>query len=240
MEKDFINCMLFVTFAIIIVFVLINLFMTSPKIPFHIERTVTMKIEDKDIVPTDLSFNGVPAIIFQSYNNKLSNNLVNNISKNISNNNEFEFYLFNSADARLFIETNFDPKLLDIYDSLSPKKKNSLWKFCILYIYGGVYMDINLSLNIKVLDIFTNIMLSIPQNNNIIFTSNNNLISNKLIIAPPRLPIFKEIIDSYQNNTIVSLSNLINKYNYHDNIKLYIDNNYIKNIDTDEIYLTIN
>ena len=100
-------------------------------------------------------------------------------------------------------------------------------------------MDINLELNYKLMDIITPIFTSLPKDNNIIFTMNDNLISNKLIISPPGLPIFKELIDSYLNNNIETLTSLINKYNYKNNIKLYVDDKYIKSIDNDKIYIII-
>jgi hypothetical protein len=101
-------------------------------------------------------------------------------------------------------------------------------------------MDINFKLKVPLINILTTIFSSLKSSDNIIFTKYNNNISSALIITPPNLPIFKELIDSYMNNKMVSLIDLINKYNYNDNIKLSIDNNYITNIQTHEKYITIN
>jgi len=235
--------MLFVTFVIIIIYTVSKLLLTKNKIPFHIERAFTVVGEDnKDIPVKNLSFNGIPAIVYGSYdsNSKITNKLISNINNTVSNNEEFEYYYINQDDARLYISENFEPKLLTVYDSLSLIDKNNLWKYCILYKNGGIYMDINLGLKDKLINLISPMLKSLPENNNVIFTKNNNSIAHKLIIAPPGLPIFKELIDSFINNNIVTLNNLIKKYNYEDNIKFYIDDNYIKSVDTNEICFQIN
>ena len=239
MEKDFINCMLFVTFVIICIYIIIKLIFTTNNLPFHIKRSIKVDLDDEEVIPEDLSFNGIPATIYQSYDNntKVTGKLINIINNNVSNNEEFEFYLMNNNDSRLFIEQNFEPELLNVYDSLSSIDKNNLWKYCILYMNGGIYMDINLELKEELIDIITP-MLS-ASNTNVIFTKNNEYISNKLIIASPKLPIFKELINSYLNNNIVPLTHLISKYMYYNNVKLYVDEGNIKIGNTDEICIYI-
>jgi len=242
MEKDYIHCTIFVTFVLVVLFIIIKLFMTMPKLPFHIERSLKMNV-DNNVKPIEnISFNGIPSIIYQSYNDDtvVSSELINNISDNVSINEEFEFYLFNMHDKRLFIQSNFNDELIYVFDSLPLNEQHKLWIYCILYKNGGVYMDINFKLKKSLLDIITPIMANLQQNNNIIFTKNINMISNKLIISPPGLSIYKELIDSYINNKIITLSNLIDKYDYNDNVKLCFDKNSIKYIDTNEIIIYVN
>ena len=242
MEKDYIQCTLFVTFVLIVLIILIKLFMSVPKLPFHIARSLKINVDNNLKSVENISFNGIPSIIYQSYddNTVISSELISNITDNVSINEEFEFYLFNTHDKRLFIKTNFNDDLLAVHDSLPSNEQNKLWIYCILYVNGGVYMDINFKFKKSLLDIITPIMTKLQDNNNIIFTKNINMISNKLIISPPGLPIYKELIKSYIDNKIVTLSNLIDKYNYNDNVKLYFDNNSIKYIDTNEIIIYIN
>jgi len=231
MEEDFIHCMLFVTFTIILVVIIVKTFTKSNKLPFNVKRSLKIDL-DKDEPIDDLSFNGIPAIIYQTYNNtNVSREIVNIFGENVQNNPEYEFYLLNEADSRLFIKSNFEQKLLNAYDSLDEYDKNNLLIYCIMYRNGGVYMDMNLILPNSLINIITPIFATLETKNNVIFTKNNNLISNKLFIAPPNLPIFKELIDSYMNNQKLNISNLINKYNYKNNIKLYIEGNSIKIID---------
>jgi mannosyltransferase OCH1-like enzyme len=58
----------------------------------------------------------------------------------------FEHFLYDDNDCREFIKENFDENVLNTYDSLIPGAyKADLWRLCILYIKGGIYMDIKLN-----------------------------------------------------------------------------------------------
>jgi mannosyltransferase OCH1-like enzyme len=55
----------------------------------------------------------------------------------------FNHYLFDENDCREFIKNNFKQNVLDAYNSLIPcAYKADLWRYCILYINGGIYIDI--------------------------------------------------------------------------------------------------
>jgi len=52
-------------------------------------------------------------------------------------------YLFNDADCRDFIAREYPPDVLMAYDLLIPTAfKADLWRYCVLYKYGGVYLDV--------------------------------------------------------------------------------------------------
>jgi mannosyltransferase OCH1-like enzyme len=56
---------------------------------------------------------------------------------------EFKYHLFDDNDCRNFIEKYFSKNVLDSFDKLIPGAyKADLWRYCILYIYGGIYLDI--------------------------------------------------------------------------------------------------
>jgi mannosyltransferase OCH1-like enzyme len=56
---------------------------------------------------------------------------------------EFNHFLYDEDDCRDFIKNNFDESVLNAYNSLIPSSyKSDLWRFCILYVNGGVYLDI--------------------------------------------------------------------------------------------------
>jgi mannosyltransferase OCH1-like enzyme len=58
----------------------------------------------------------------------------------------FTHYLFDDNDCREFIKNNFDNEVLRAYDSLIPGAyKADLWRYCVLYKMGGIYLDIKLS-----------------------------------------------------------------------------------------------
>ena len=54
-------------------------------------------------------------------------------------------YLFNDIDCREFIAREYPPDVLMAYDLLIPTAfKADLWRYCVLYKYGGVYLDVKL------------------------------------------------------------------------------------------------
>jgi mannosyltransferase OCH1-like enzyme len=55
----------------------------------------------------------------------------------------FTHHLYDDNDCREFIQTHFKPDVLDAYDRLIPGAyKADLWRLCVLFINGGIYMDI--------------------------------------------------------------------------------------------------
>jgi mannosyltransferase OCH1-like enzyme len=51
--------------------------------------------------------------------------------------------LYDDVDCIEFIKNNFEPDVLYAYESLVPSAyKSDLWRYCVLYINGGIYMDI--------------------------------------------------------------------------------------------------
>ena len=60
-----------------------------------------------------------------------------------SNNPDFTYNLYDDNDCREFIMQNFDKPILDAYDKLIPGAyKADLWRYCVLYKTGGIYLDI--------------------------------------------------------------------------------------------------
>lgn len=56
---------------------------------------------------------------------------------------DFEYFFFDDDESREFIQTNFDEEVLFAFDTLIPGAfKADLWRYCVLYIHGGVYLDI--------------------------------------------------------------------------------------------------
>ena len=56
---------------------------------------------------------------------------------------EFNHYLYDENDCIDFIRNHFDIEVLNAYHSLIPcSYKSDLWRYCVLYINGGIYYDI--------------------------------------------------------------------------------------------------
>jgi mannosyltransferase OCH1-like enzyme len=87
---------------------------------------------------------GVPLNIFQTWKTKdlppKMKECVENLKKE---NTEFTHYLYDDNDCRNFIINNFDKNIIKAYDSLIPGAyKADLWRYCVLYKLGGIYLDI--------------------------------------------------------------------------------------------------
>ena len=62
-----------------------------------------------------------------------------------SQNPRFTHHLYDDNDCREFIKSHFKPDVLWAYDSLIPGAyKADLWRLCILFINGGIYMDVKM------------------------------------------------------------------------------------------------
>jgi mannosyltransferase OCH1-like enzyme len=66
-----------------------------------------------------------------------------NFEKLKSDNPRLTFHLYDENDCREFIKINFKEDVLNSYDSLIPcSYKSDLWRYCVLFINGGIYLDI--------------------------------------------------------------------------------------------------
>ena len=88
----------------------------------------------------------IPLKIYQTWHTKeLPDKMKERVESLKQNNPKFEHHLFDDNDCREFIKNNFDTDVLNAYDNLIPGAyKADLWRLCVLYINGGIYMDIKL------------------------------------------------------------------------------------------------
>lgn len=86
----------------------------------------------------------IPLKIFQTWHTKnLPKNMRECVEKLKEQNPEFEHYLYDDHDCREFIKKHFSEKVLHAYDRIIPGAyKADLWRYCVLYIEGGIYLDI--------------------------------------------------------------------------------------------------
>jgi mannosyltransferase OCH1-like enzyme len=86
----------------------------------------------------------IPANIFQTWHTKmLPPKMFTSIAKIKQLNPGFKYYLFDDNDCRDFIQNNFEYNVLNAYDRLIPGAyKADLWRYCVLYKHGGIYLDI--------------------------------------------------------------------------------------------------
>ena len=103
--------------------------------------------------------------------------------------NTFKYKFYNNAMCDYFIKNNFDDKIYNAY-SLLPMgvMKADLWRYCIIYKYGGIYADTD-TVCLFNPHIFINdsLLTIVPEN--------ETHLCQWVFSAPPNSPILKSIID---------------------------------------------
>jgi len=86
----------------------------------------------------------IPLNIFQSWHTLELPPLMKNAIELLKYQNpEFKHFLYDDEMCRDFIEKNFDKDVLYSFNKLKPGAyKCDLWRYCILYKYGGIYLDV--------------------------------------------------------------------------------------------------
>jgi mannosyltransferase OCH1-like enzyme len=140
--------------------------------------------------------NVIPLNIFQTWHTKnlppLMRRSVNRIK---TLNPRFKYALYDDNDCREFIKTNFPLDVLKAYDGLIPGAyKADLWRYCILYKKGGIYLDI------KYAPYNGFRFITLTEKEHFVLDADNNGIYNALIVCKPNnellLKAIKKIVEN--------------------------------------------
>jgi len=86
----------------------------------------------------------IPLHIYQVWHDfkELPSSVKESIHLVKTQNPEFEHHLYDEAMCRAYIQEHFPKKVLRAYDTIVPHAyKADLWRYCILYKKGGIYLD---------------------------------------------------------------------------------------------------
>ena len=151
-------------------------------------------------------------------------------------------YLFNDDDCRDFLSKTFPNDVVNAYNLLIPTAfKADLWRYCILYMFGGVYMDIKYKWvgggGVTIRDMVNEMSLHNNNNNNnnsfaLGYNSDNILvlerdapglwphghfgIHNAFVISKPKNPLFFKSIQhivSYSKTKLI-VPSYLSSYRY--------------------------
>jgi mannosyltransferase OCH1-like enzyme len=118
----------------------------------------------------------------------------------IGNNPRFNYQLFDDNDCRNFIKDNFDENILNAFDTLKPGAyKADLWRYCILYKNGGIYLDIKY----RPLNNFR--FITMTEKEHWVLDTDKNGIYNALMVCKPGNEILLKAINKI-------IENVKNKY----------------------------
>ena len=89
----------------------------------------------------------IPLKIYQTWFTKdLPEKMRERVETLKKQNPKFEHFLYDDNDCREFIKNHYNNDVLNAYDSLIPGAyKADLWRLCVLFINGGIYLDIKLN-----------------------------------------------------------------------------------------------
>jgi mannosyltransferase OCH1-like enzyme len=138
----------------------------------------------------------IPLNIFQTWHTKnlppLMRRAVNSIR---ALNPRFKYALYDDNDCREFIKNNFPLNVLNAYDGLIPGAyKADLWRYCILFKKGGIYLDI------KYAPYNGFRFITLTEKEHFVLDADNNGIYNALLVCKPNNAILFEAIQKIVEN----------------------------------------
>lgn len=88
----------------------------------------------------------IPKIIFQKWETtELPDFLQELVNRWKQLNPDYQHVLFDTETARISIKRNFGDRFVDVFDKIVPGAfKADFWRYCMLYVHGGVYADIDM------------------------------------------------------------------------------------------------
>lgn len=164
-----------------------NKFSNSFTLKFRLETKYPNKPKYSSIIPLK---------IFQTWHTKnLPQNMKTAVEMVKKTNPRFEHHLFDDDDCREFIKNNFPEVVLQAYDGLIPGAyKADLWRYCVLYKEGGIYMDI------KYIPHNGFRLITLTEREHFVLDTNGNDVYNALIACRPGNSILFQAINRIVRN----------------------------------------
>ena len=140
--------------------------------------------------------NIIPLHLYTCWHTKeLPQRMQENYNYLMESNPKITFHLYDEHDCRQFIQEHFEQDVIDAYNHLIPcSYKSDLWRFCILYIYGGIYMDIKYRCvnNFK--------FIALTEEEHFVKDVHEPCIYTALIVTLPKNEIMKQCISQIVEN----------------------------------------
>jgi mannosyltransferase OCH1-like enzyme len=156
-----------------------------------IDNGLLLKSQLETKYPLKEDYNTViPLNIFQTWHTKNLPILMKNSVEYIKKlNPAFSYYLYDDTDCYNFIKDNFEPAVLYAFNSLIPGAyKADLWRYCILYKLGGIYLDI------KYRPVNGFKFINLCEKEHWVLDIDGNGIYNALMVCRPKNPILLKAI----------------------------------------------
>jgi mannosyltransferase OCH1-like enzyme len=167
------------------------------------EPSNILKVHDK-LLESESIKNGykIPNIIHQTFCSKILPLEIANVikeNKKICKNCKFIFY--DDEDCELLIKNNFNDEIYNTYKKINPSygaMRADFFRYCVLYLYGGIYLDIKSKINYALFKIINKddiCILDIPRTNLEPWRTNSPTYEQWLLIFAPRHPYLLSVIN---------------------------------------------
>ena len=159
---------------------------------------IDVEYENNNILE-NLPTQKIPRVIYQTFEDyDVPDGMYKSIKSWTDLNPEYEHYFFNEEDRITFIEKNFDNRILLTYLRLLPGAfRADLWRCCVLYVKGGVYVDSDMVC-------LKNLNELISETDTFIITRDDPMsikfLANGFIASTPNHPFLKKQIDNIVDN----------------------------------------
>ena len=158
----------------------------------HLQPHKQRSKEKEYIIDEQLNNKKIPNNIFQTHKSMeyvVSKRNVNDAVMSWKRVNDFNYFFYSDDDCVSFMKEHFDEKINNAYNKCPlAVMKADLWRYCIIYVYGGIYTDSDTILHCDP-SFLTN------QTTYLALTTENNVhFCQWIFAAPQHSPILKEII----------------------------------------------
>lgn len=136
----------------------------------------------------------IPLNIFQTWDN-LTPRMRWEIQRIKKMNPQFKHRVFTDRQCLEFIRKHFEPQVATAYQRLIPAAyRADLWRYCVLYIHGGIYMDIKYVPNNN----FS--FMELVDAEHFVVDHNGRDMYNGFMVCKPNNPILRRAIDCIVEN----------------------------------------
>jgi mannosyltransferase OCH1-like enzyme len=147
----------------------------------------------------------VPRVIFQTWETKdFSPEFQAIVDKWKEMNPSYKYFLYDRLEREEFIRTHFPGAVYNAYRKIVPGAfKADLWRYCVLYVYGGVYTDVDMLCMGKLDDfIARDIDMVVPVDLNANLSEGRHNLSNGFFAVKPRCEILLQCITRIVHNVM--------------------------------------
>ena len=140
-----------------------------------------------------------PIKLFQFWDNPEPPNEVLKVMRTWKNHKGIRVHLFDEKKARQFIKRKLGEKVVKAFNTCAiPAMKADFFRYCALYVQGGIYVDADISLRKEMIKEFRELLADC--NDGIIMTREKAVANDFIFIKEANHPLIKKTLDKAIQN----------------------------------------